>query len=395
MRRGINVPPGTSAGSRRRRRRGWRGPSRYPTRSFAGDAGQIPAFRPALSVARRSRAAHCSKAAGFPTLRGETRAIGHTAATLAAAGAGRSRSRVRMGTVRRQIRRAAPIRGRHNHWPPQGRNRKDTAHEKGIRPPRRRPRERGRGPDLRRARRRKSRRRGVAAHLADRIDPHASRAGRRLHGGDAWTADRAARRLHLDARARRAQFFDRRRLCPSRRHADDHDHRPEGDHDRQAGALPDRRRRRLDEAADQDDAADRQRRTASRPSCAMPSGWRWKSGPARCIWSFPRTSRASEVPSIPSIPVHPLERPRRPSRRDRSRGADDPGGQASAGHDRRRRQSSAAGRRRSRTSCGAPASRSSTRRWARAPSTAARTSMSGRRRFPSATMCTMRSSFRT
>ena len=48
-------------------------------------------------------------------------------------------------------------------------------------------------------------------------------------------------------------------LCASRRHADDHDHRPEGDHDGPPGALPDRRRDRLDEAAHQDDAADRQR----------------------------------------------------------------------------------------------------------------------------------------
>ena len=41
-----------------------------------------------------------------------------------------------------------------------------------------------------------------------------------------------ARRLHLHARAGRAELLDRRGLCPSRRHADDHDHRPEGDHDR-------------------------------------------------------------------------------------------------------------------------------------------------------------------
>ena len=208
-----------------------------------------------------------------------------------------------------------------NQLPPQGPNRKDATHDQRLRPPRRRPRERRRGPDFRRARRGKSRRRGIAADIAHPVDRHAARAGGRLHGGDAWAADRAAGRLHLDAGARRAQLLDRRGLCPSRRHADDHDHRAEADHERQAGAVPDRRRHRLDAAADQDDAADRQRRAASRPSFAMPSGSRWKSGPGRCIWSFPRTSRRDEVPHVPSIPVHPLDHPRRPSRRHRSRGA--------------------------------------------------------------------------
>ncbi len=41
------------------------------------------------------------------------------------------------------------------------------------------------------------------------------------------------------------------------RHADDHDHRPEGDSVVAAGALPDRRRRRDDEAADEAVAPDR------------------------------------------------------------------------------------------------------------------------------------------
>ena len=58
------------------------------------------------------------------------------------------------------------------------------------------------------------------------------------------------------------------------------------------GALPDRRHRRDDEAADQGVAPDRQRRPASRPSCATRSGSRRKSGRARCTSSCPRTSPA-------------------------------------------------------------------------------------------------------
>ena len=52
-----------------------------------------------------------------------------------------------------------------------------------------------------------------------------------VHGGDLRPAHRQAGRVHLDARARRAEFLDRRGLRAARRHADDHDHRPEGDHD--------------------------------------------------------------------------------------------------------------------------------------------------------------------
>ena len=40
----------------------------------------------------------------------------------------------------------------------------------------------------------------------------AARAGRGLHGGDLWPADRQARRLPHDARAGRAQSHDRRGL---------------------------------------------------------------------------------------------------------------------------------------------------------------------------------------
>ena len=186
-----------------------------------------------------------------------------------------------------------------------------------------RPRKRGRGPDFWRARRRKPRRRGVAADIAHRIDRDAARAGGRLHGGDAWAADRAARRLHLDAGARRAQLLDRRGLCPSRRHADDHDHRAEADHERQAGAVPDRRRDRIDAAADQDDAADRQRpqHPDRRSRCLQGRDGR-ASRPGASGAS--RRCRGETRFRIHSADSGASARTSaRPSRRDRSRGRDD------------------------------------------------------------------------
>ena len=97
--------------------------------------------------------------------------------------------------------------------------------------------------------------------------------------------------LHLDARAGSPELLHRRRLCPSRRHADDHDHRPEGDQDRPAGAVPDRRRHCLHEAAHQDDAADRQcgQHPDHRAGCVP--GCRWRSGLGPCISNCRRMSR--------------------------------------------------------------------------------------------------------
>ena len=108
---------------------------------------------------------------------------------------------------------------------------------------------------------------------------------------------------------------------------------------------------------------------ASRRSCAMPSGSRWKSGRARCIWSCRRTSPARRSTTCRRLPLHPLERPVAHPGGARPRGRDDPGGQAPADHDRRGRQPAARWSRRCRTSCAHAASRSSTRRWARARST--------------------------
>jgi hypothetical protein len=110
------------------------------------------------------------------------------------------------------------------------------------------------------ARRGKPGRRGVAPQFENQAHSHASRTSRSLHGGNARAAHWHAGGLHVNAWTRCAQPFDWRRLCPSRRHADDHDHRPEGDHDRETGALPDCRRDRLDAPADEDGTSDRQPR---------------------------------------------------------------------------------------------------------------------------------------
>ena len=83
-------------------------------------------------------------------------------------------------------------------------------------------------------------------------------APRCVHGRDARPAHRTRGRMHFHARPRRAQLLDRRRLRATRCDADGADHRPEGDHVVDAGQVPDRRRGRIDEAVDQDGAADRQ-----------------------------------------------------------------------------------------------------------------------------------------
>ena len=56
------------------------------------------------------------------------------------------------------------------------------------------------------------------------------------------------------------ELIDWRRVRSSRRHADDHDHGAEGDHDGEAGALSDCRRDRLHAATDEDDTSDRKLR---------------------------------------------------------------------------------------------------------------------------------------
>ena len=91
-----------------------------------------------------------------------------------------------------------------------------------------------------------------------RARAHAARAVGGVHGGDPRAADRPARGLHRHARARSAEPGDRRGLRASGCDADGHDHRPEGDHEQPAGALPDRRHGGDDAAADQVDAPDRQ-----------------------------------------------------------------------------------------------------------------------------------------
>ena len=139
----------------------------------------------------------------------------------------------------------------------------------------------------------------------------------------------------------RAQPHHRRGLCPSRRHADGHDHRPEGDHEQPAGALPDRRRRRRDEAADQDDAPDRQPAPASRPSCATPSAFAMEERPGPVHLELPEDVAGEETPDVPLVPPHPIELPVAHRGGARPCRGDDPGGRAPAGHAGRRRQPAA------------------------------------------------------
>ena len=171
----------------------------------------------------------------------------------------------------------------------------------------------------------KSRRRGVAAHLADRVGPHPARAGGgfmaathgRLTGRPgvcistlgpgALNFSTAAAYAHLGAMpmimitgqkaimtAKQARFQIVDVIASMR-------------------PLTKMARQIVSAAS------------ASRRSCAMRSGSRWKSGPGRCIWSFPKTSPETSG-RRPSLPLHPIELPVAPPRRARSRGRDDPGG---------------------------------------------------------------------
>jgi hypothetical protein len=120
--------------------------------------------------------------------------------------------------------------------------------------------ERRRRSDFWRAGRRESRRRRIPAQIQDRADRHTARAGRGVHGGDAWPSDRAAGRVHHDAWSWRAQSHDRGGLRASGRDADDHADGPERHSVQPAGAVPDRRHDFGDAPDHQDGAPDRERR---------------------------------------------------------------------------------------------------------------------------------------
>ncbi len=161
---------------------------------------------------------------------------------------------------------------------------------------------------------------------------HPPRAGRGLHGRDAWAPHRQAGRLHHHARPGRAQSHHRRGLRAARRDADGDDHRPEGHPEPQAGALPDRRHRRDHDAADQDGAI---RSSAPRPSrrwCARRSASRSRNGPARFISNCRKTSPRETAPDMSPIPPHPIELPVAPARGARPGGRADPERRAPADH---------------------------------------------------------------
>ena len=216
-------------------------------------------------------------------------------------------------------------------------------HAQRFRAARRGAGERGRRARLRHTGRGEPRRRRGAAHLDDRARHHPPRAGGGLHGGNVRAADRASRRLPDDARAGRAQPDDRRRLRAPRRHADGDDHRPEADPQRQAGAVPDRRHRHDDAAADEIEPSDRCRRLdphAGARSLPDRRGGAPGSGPPGTAGGRRRRDRRCGDRAVAS------HRPagRRP-RRHRARGRDDPRGQATP-RDARRGGEPAAPRRR-------------------------------------------------
>ena len=143
-------------------------------------------------------------------------------------------------------------------------------------------------------------------------------------------------------------------------------------HESRAGALPDRRHRRDDAAADQAVATDRQRREHSDRRARCLSHRARRSGPARCISNCRRTSPRSEAGDVAAGAAACRWNCRSPSRRRRSSARpNDPGRQVSAGDARRRGEPPAPGAGAVGVSSAVSASRSSTRRWARARSAGA------------------------
>jgi hypothetical protein len=103
---------------------------------------------------------------------------------------------------------------------------------------------------------------------------------------------------------------------------------------------------------------------------------------------LPEDIAGEEIEDVPVVPVHPLERPLPILPRSIGQPRCHPGRQAAAGHDRRGRQPAVADRVAVRVRVGARGCRSSTRRWARAPSPAAPTSTWVRPRCQKAIMST-------
>jgi hypothetical protein len=190
---------------------------------------------------------------------------------------------------------------------------KGEQHE-GVGPVRAGAGSRGRGVRLRHSGRREPRPARVAAHLQHQAHTHPARTRRRLHGRHLWPPHRQGRGLPRHARPGRHQLRHRGGLRPTRRDADDDDHRAEAGEGQQAGAFPDRRHRRHDEAADQVHQADR--------------GFRQHSGAgARSL--PPRRGRASRR----HAPGAPGRHRRRTQRRDHhSQSAFAPAGGRRQGH---------------------------------------------------------------
>ena len=128
---------------------------------------------------------------------------------------------------------------------------------------------------------------------------------------------------------------------PIWRDADGHDHGPEADTQRQASPVSNRRCDRVDEAANQDDAASCQ--PASIPTVvrdAFRVATEERPGPVHL--ELPEDVARQGPRSFHRFRCIRLNA-RRPPRRDRSCGGDDTGGQAPSDHDRCGGKSSSAG----------------------------------------------------
>ena len=178
-----------------------------------------------------------------------------------------------------------------------------------------------------------------AARQSSRSDP--SRAGGGFHGGDPWAAHRQARRLHHDARPRRAQSTTGAAYALLGAMPMVMITGQKGILTAQQARLPDRRHRRRDEAADEDGASDRQRRDHSDHGArGVPRRAGGAAGPGSSRTAGRHRRRGAETIALDPAPSD--RSADRAQRRARPRGRDDPQRETAADHARRRGKPAAA-----------------------------------------------------